>query len=302
MYDIVVIGAGPAGLTAATYAARAGKKVIVLEKSAFGGQIATSPRVENFPSVMEISGSELADKMTAQAMSHGVEFDMGTAAVKKIENGFNVVTEYGEYPCRAVIIAAGVSHKRLGIESEKKFAGKGVYYCAVCDGAFCKDKEVAVVGDGNSAVQYALYLSAICKKVYLLTLFDKLFADKEIADRLCAAPSIEWIKNVSVTEIEGSDSMSGVTFKSSDDGSVTFLDAEALFVAIGQVPDNQLFAPLTKLDEKGFIMAGEDCRTSSAGIFAAGDCRTKTVRQCTTAVGDGATAAVNACAYIDGLS
>ncbi len=298
MYDIIVIGGGPAGLTAALYSARAGKSVMILEQNSFGGQIATSPRVENYPSIAEISGAELANNMFEQAVSHGVEFDMGCATVTKKDNLFEVTTEYSSYQAKAVILATGVSHKHLGIPSEEQFAGKGVCYCAVCDGSFFKDKDVCVIGDGNSAAQYALYLKDICSSVTLLTLFDKLFCDKELTTRIVDSDKIQWIPNVSVTEFVGNDSLTAVVYTDSD-GAITFHDTDGAFVAIGQQPHNEHFDQLVQLDNKGFIIAGDDCKTSCAGVFVAGDCRTKTVRQCTTAVGDGATSAFLACQYVD---
>ena len=301
MYDIIVIGGGPAGLTAALYAARAGKSVMVLEQNSFGGQIATSPRVENYPSIAEISGAQLANDMFEQAVSHGVEFDMGCATVAKNGQLFDVATEYNNYQSKAVILATGVSHKHLGIDSEQQFAGKGICYCAVCDGAFFRDKDVCVVGDGNSAAQYALYLQDICSSVTLLTLFDKLFCDKELTTRIVNSDKIQWIQNVSVTEFVGEEQLTAVVYKDSD-GAITYHDTGGVFIAIGQQPHNQPFEHLVQLDDKGFIVAGDDCKTSCPGIFVAGDCRTKLVRQCTTAVGDGATAAFVACQYVDKIN
>ena len=300
MYDIVVIGGGPAGLTASLYAARAGKKVMLLEANAFGGQIATAPRVENYPSVNEIAGAELANKMFEQATAHGVEFDMGTATIEKTSLGFKVTTEYSAYECLSVVISTGVSHKKLGLASEEKLQGNGVCYCAVCDGAFYKDKPVCVVGDGNSAAQFALYLSEICAEVHLLTMFNRLFCDNELTERIVANDKITWVQNVTVSDILGENKVEGVVFRDND-GAITYQDVDAVFVAIGQVPHNDEFANLVKLDEKGYIVAGEDCKTSCEGIFVAGDCRTKKVRQCTTAVGDGAVAGFSASMYIDSL-
>ena len=295
MYDIVIIGGGPAGLTAALYAARAGKSVMILEANAFGGQIAVAPRVENFPSVNEIAGAELANKMFEQAISHGVEFDMGNATVQKTATGFTVATEYGSYDCLAVVLACGVSHKKLGVSGEDK---QGVCYCAVCDGAFYRDKRVCVVGDGNSAAQYALYLAEMCSEVHLLTMFNKLFCDKELVDRIVANDKIIWTKNVTVSEILGEEKVEGVVYRDSD-GAITYADVDAVFVAIGQEPHNEPFASLIKLDEKGYVVAGEDCKTSCDGIFVAGDCRTKSMRQCATAISDGAIAGFSAAMYID---
>ena len=298
-YDIIVIGGGPAGLTASLFAARAGKSVMLLESNAFGGQIATSPRVENYPSVNEIAGAELADKMFEQAVSHGVEFDMGTGKIEMVPtNGFRVVTEYSTYECLSVVIATGVSHKQLGLPSEERLAGNGVCYCAVCDGAFYKDKSVCVVGDGFTAAQYALYLSEICSEVHLLTMFDKLFCDKELTDRILSNSKINWVQNVTLTEILGDSKVEGVVLRDND-GAITYLDLDAVFVAIGQEPHNEAFANLVKLDDKGYVVAGEDCRTSCDGVFVAGDCRTKRIRQCATAVGDGAVAGIAATSYVD---
>ena len=298
MYDVIVVGGGPAGLTASLYAARAGKSVLILEQSAFGGQIATAPRVENFPSVNEIVGARLADNMFEQAISHGVEFDMGSANVEVAENGFTVTTEYASYFTKSVVLATGVKHKKLPVESAEQFEGKGVCYCAVCDGAFYKDKAVCVVGDGNSAAQYALFLAEMCSKVYLLTLLDRLFCDKELVDRIVANDKIEWTTNVTVKDIVGDEHVKGVSYQDMD-GAITYADCDAVFVAIGQEPCNQQFSNLVKLDNKGYIVAGEDCKTSCEGVFAAGDCRTKLVRQCATAVGDGATAGFYAAMYAD---
>ena len=298
MYDVIIIGGGPAGLTASLYAARAGKSTLILEQNAFGGQIATAPRVENFPSVNEIAGARLADNMFEQAISHGVEFDMGTAAVEIAENGFTVTTEYGSYFTKSVVLSTGVSHKKLPVASAEQFEGKGVCYCAVCDGAFYKNKTVCVVGDGNSAAQYALFLAELCNKVYMLTMLDKLFCDKELTDIIVNNDKIEWTTDVTVTDVVGDDKVKGVAYKDTD-GAITYVDVDAVFVAIGQQPHNEIFANVVKLDKRGYILAGEDCKTSCEGIFAAGDCRTKLVRQCTTAVGDGAVAGFSAALYAD---
>ena len=300
MYDIIVIGGGPAGLTASLYAARAGKSVMLLEANAFGGQIATAPRVENYPSVNEIAGAELANNMFEQATAHGVEFDMGSATIEKTPAGFTVTTEYGSYECLSVVISTGVSHKTLGLANETKLASNGVCYCAVCDGAFYKDKPVCVVGDGNSAAQFALYLADICSEVHLLTMFDRLFCDNELTQRIVANDKINWVRNVTVSDILGDDKVQGVVYRDSD-GAITYLDLDAVFVAIGQVPHNEVFANLVQLDDKGYIVAGEDCVTSCKGVFVAGDCRTKKVRQCTTAVGDGAVAGFSAAMYVDSI-
>ncbi len=300
MYDIVVVGGGPAGMTAALYAARAGKNVMLLECNAFGGQMATAPLVENFPAADKMPGAELANRMFGQITGHDVDFDMGTGVIDKTDDGFVVRTEYMDYECHAVVLATGVTHKKLNVEGEDRLIGNGVCYCAVCDGAFYKDKNVCVVGDGNSAVQYALYLSEICAQVTLVTMFDRLFCDKELEQRLFLHEGINRVQGVLVTEIVGDEHVKGLVCRG-DDGAVSYIDCDAVFVAIGQEPHNENFAGMVQLDDRGYIVAGEDCRTSHEGIFAAGDCRTKSVRQCATAVGDGAVAGYMAASYVTDL-
>ena len=303
MYDVIVIGGGPAGLTSALYVARAGKKALILEQNAFGGQMATAPKIENFPGVDSIDGATLANNMFEQAVAHGVEFDMGSGAltlVEQLTRHFVVTTEYAEYQAKSVIIASGVSHKHLGVEGESQLIGKGVCFCAVCDGSFYKDKPVVVVGDGNSAVQYALYLSTICSHVTLMTWSNKLFCDGELTNRLKANDKIEWVQNATVNQVVGDDCVTGVAY-TDEIGAITYYDCDAVFVAIGQQPHNQAFAHLVHLDERGYIVAGEDCKTSCEGLFVAGDCRTKSIRQCATAVGDGAVAGFSASMYVDKL-
>ncbi len=302
IYDVIVIGGGPAGMTSALYVARAGKSVMLLEQNAFGGQMATAPKIENFPGVDDIVGAKLAEQMFEQAVAHGVEFDMGSATVQKGNDGlFQVDTEFANYTAKAVVIATGVFHKHLDVEGESQLAGNGVCYCAVCDGSFYKDKEVCVVGDGNSAVQYALYLATLCSKVTLLTLSEKLFCDGELKQRLISNTKVEWIKNVSVKQIVGDSKVTGVAF-ADEIGSITYYDCDAVFVAIGQTPHNEQFAKVVQLDERGYIVADESCTTNCPGIFVAGDCRTKSIRQCATAVGDGAIAGFGASMYVDKLN
>lgn len=304
MYDVIVIGGGPAGLTSALYVARAGKSVMILEQSAFGGQMATAPKIENFPGVDSIDGATLAENMFEQAVNHGVQFDMGSATATLVATEprhFVVTTEYGTYQAKSVIIATGVSHKQLNVEGENQLVGKGVCYCAVCDGSFYKDKPVCVVGDGNSAVQYALYLATICSNVTLLTWSNKLFCDGELQQRLKSNEKIEWITNATVNQIVGDQKVTGVAYVD-DVGAITYQDCDAVFVAIGQLPHNENFANLVTLDDRGYIVAGEDCKTSCQGVFVAGDCRTKAIRQCATAVGDGAVAGFSAATYVDKLN
>lgn len=294
-YDIVIIGAGTAGLTAAIYAARAGKKVLILENESIGGQIATSPKVENYPGFSEISGMEFSDRLYEQASALGVELELDKAE-KITDNGDNktVKTEYGEFTCKAVIIATGVKHRHLGIEAEEKYMGRGVSYCAVCDGAFYKGKDVAVVGGGNSAVQSAIMLSNICNKVYLIHRRDEFRCEKKLSDEVRAIENIELVLSSTVQDLKGEDKLTTVITENKS-GETEEISAEGLFVLVGQIPENGAFADIITLDESGYIVAGEDCKTNVDGVFAAGDCRTKAIRQLTTAAADGSVAALAAC-------
>lgn len=301
MTDIIIIGAGTAGMTAALYALRNGKSVLLLESETVGGQIANSPRVENFPTVKAISGSDLSDKLFEQVTALGAGFELEKVkSVFKRENGtFEVKTDYGTHEGKSVIIATGVKHKKIGVEREDELAGSGVSYCAVCDGAFYSDEEVALVGDANTALQYSILLSNYCKKVYVCTWMDKFFGDKALVDTLLKKNNVEWIKNVTLTAFEGEDELSACVFDNHATGEKLRLPVKACFVAIGQIPDNKTFENLVDLDKNGYITADETCTTKTPGVFVAGDCRTKAVRQLTTAAADGAVAALAACRYLD---
>ncbi len=303
MYDIIVIGGGAAGMTSALYALRNSKTVLVLESESLGGQIATSPRLENFPTIKAISGEQFADNLFEQITSMGAEFEVEKAVeVKKLpDNTFVVKTEYNEYTAKSVIIAAGVKHKHLRTKSNRDdLVGHGVYYCAICDGAFYKGKEVAVIGDANTALQYSLLLASYCSKVYVYTLFDKFFGDKGLVKALRAKENIEVRPNTSVTDFIGDEELTAIEYKDAD-GNICTHNIPAVFVAIGQVPDNKAFANLVDIDKDGYIIADETCKTRTEGLFVAGDCRTKAVRQVITAVSDGGIAATNACLYLESL-
>ena len=303
MYDIIVIGGGAAGMTAALYALRNSKTVLVLESESLGGQIATSPRLENFPSIKAISGEEFADKLFEQITDMGADFEIEKAvsAEKNSDGTFTVNTEYKQYSGKSVIIAAGVKHKHLRTKSGRDdLVGHGVYYCAICDGAFYKGKEVAVIGDANTALQYALLLSSYCTKVYVYTLFDKFFGDKGLVKALRAKDNIEVRPNTSVTDFIGEKELTAIEYKDKD-GNICRHEIPAVFVAIGQIPDNKAFSNLVELDKDGYIVSDETCRTKTEGLFAAGDCRIKAVRQVVTAVADGGVAATNACLYLESL-
>lgn len=303
MYDIVIIGAGPAGLTAAVYARRANKTVLILDKAGFGGQITFSPKVENYPGFESVSGSELADKMTEQVLSQGAEVEIENALEIK-DNGVTkvVVTEDGnEYECKSVIIAAGAQHRHLGLDNEERFIGDGISFCAVCDGAFYANKTVALIGGGNSALQEAILLSETSKKVYVIQNLDFLTGEQRLQEILAKRGNVEVILGTVVKAINDTPTFSGITLLKTADGTETKLDLDGMFVAIGLVPENEPFKNVADLDQNGYIDADEKCLTKTAGVFVAGDCRQKTVRQVTTATADGAVAAINACRYIDSL-
>lgn len=299
MHDIIVIGAGTAGMTAALYALRNGKSVLLLEGECVGGQIANSPRVENFPSVKAISGSEFSDKLYEQIKALGAELEIERAEqIQKNAGVFTVTTDCGAHEARAVIIATGAKHKKIGVDREEELTGSGVSYCAVCDGPFYSGDDVALVGDANTALQYSISLSGYCNKVYLCTWMDKLFGDKALVDTLLQKPNVEWIKNVTLSALEGDEELSACVFEERGTGKKLTLPVKACFIAIGQEPDNAPFKNVVKLDGNGYIAADESCTTDTDGVFVAGDCRTKKIRQLTTAVADGASAAIAACKYL----
>ncbi len=304
MYDIVIVGAGPAGLTAALYARRAEKSVLVIEKNTFGGQITHSPRVENYPGFNEISGSELGEKLLEQVIAQGAEIELDAVTeITGTAGAFKVKTEHGSFDAKAVIIAAGSKHRTLGLEGEERYTGEGISYCAVCDGAFYKGKTVAVIGGGNTALQEANMLADGCLKVYVVQNLPSLTGEENLAKRLYARSNVELILSHTVTEVLGGDSFEGIKIKSEESGEERELRIDGMFVAIGQRPENEPFASLVKINGYGYIEAGEDCLPYSdeAGVFVAGDCRTKAIRQVTTATADGAVAALAACRFIDSL-
>lgn len=298
MTDIIVIGAGPAGLTAAIYAARAGKSVRVIEKSNFGGQINYSPKIENFPGFLQISGTELADYLVEQALTQGADLDIEEAEeILKTDYGFKVVTDSGEHECKAVIIATGAKHRHLGVEGEDKYIGEGISFCAVCDGAFYADKKVAVIGGGNSALQEALLLSETSKEVVILQNLDNFTGEQKLIDLVNKKENIKCIFGVTVKNFFGGDDIEGATLINAKTGEETKIYADGFFEAIGLMPDNGAFENVVQL-QNGYVNSDEKCLTKTPGIFTAGDCRTKNVRQIATAVADGAVAALNACDFI----
>lgn len=303
MYDIIVIGAGPAGLTAAIYARRAGKSVLILERDSFGGQIVFSPKVENYPGFESVSGAELADKLVSQALYQGADVEVETVVgIQPEGDGYAVATEDGNsYTCKAVIIANGARHRHLGVENEEKFIGDGISFCAVCDGAFYQNKTVALVGGGNSALQEAILLSESCKKVYVIQNLDVLTGEVRLQEILRQRENVEIVTGTVVASVRDGEEFHGIVIRNVASGAESTLALDGMFVAIGLVPENDAFAAQVRLDERGYFAVGEDCLTATPGIFVAGDCRAKGVRQVTTATGDGATAAVAACRYLDTL-
>lgn len=298
MYDIIIIGSGVAGMTAALYSLRSNKSVLILDKEGYGGQIAKSPRIENYPTHKSAAGAELADEIFDQISDLGVVFELETVeSVEKLDDKFIVKTNYSTHEGKALIIANGVTPRKLGVAKEDEFLGNGVYTCAICDGPFFAGEEVVLVGDGNSAMQYALMLADYCKKVTMVTMFDKFFGEKVLEDAIRKSSNIEIIPNAVVNALDGGDGLSAVEFRKTD-GTTFKIDSKALFVAIGQVPDNEKFKNLVDLDNQGYIIADESTLTKTAGVFVAGDTRTKSVRQVATAVGDGAVAATAAINYL----
>lgn len=298
MYDIIVIGGGPAGLTAALYACRANKKVLIIEKASFGGQITYSPKVENIPGFEEISGNEFAEKLIEQVMNQGA--DVECAEVLSITDGElkTVHTDSGDFEGKTVIIATGAKHRMLGIDREEDFVGEGISFCAVCDGAFYKDKTVAVIGGGNSALQEALLLSDLAKRVYVVQNLDRLTGEQKLTDQLTRKSNVEILLGRVVDKLIGDNTLTGIVIKA-ENGDTKTLDVDGIFVAIGLVPQNEPFAEHIKLNNWGYAEAGEDMKTAKKGFFVAGDCRSKRIRQVATAASDGAIAALAACDYID---
>ncbi len=301
MYDIIIIGGGVSGMTAALYSLRNGKKVLLIEGESIGGQIAQSPKVENYPTVKQISGAKLSEDLFDQISSLGVDFEFDKIeSVEKVDNKFVVKGEFATYEGLAVIVATGVKHRKLRLPNEEDLIGKGVYYCAICDGPFYAGKEVTLIGDGNTALQYALLLSDICSKVNLVIMFDKFFGDENLVKAVEKRENIVITRKAKTVELLGDTELKGIQFER-EDKSRFVIEGTPLFVAIGQIPDNKKFEALADLDREGYFDSDETTTTKTPGLFVAGDCRKKPVRQVTTAIGDGATAATAACNYINSL-
>ena len=292
MYDIIVVGAGPAGLTAALYATRANKKVLVFEGKSYGGQILNASKVDNYPGFESISGFELATNMYNQVTKRGVEVKNET--VINITKDLTVTTSNGTYQAKSIILATGAQNRKLNIPNEVEFIGRGVSYCATCDGNFFKGKDVAVVGGGNTALEDALYLSDIANKVYLIHRRDEFRGEEKYLDEIKTKSNIEIILNSNVTSINGNDMLESITIN--DDKNINI---SGLFIAVGQEPKNEMFKDVIDIDEKGYIKTDDGVHTNVDHIYVAGDCRNKQLKQLTTAVSDGSIAATMAIKEMD---
>ncbi len=299
LYDAIIIGGGPSGMTAALYLLRAGKTACVIEKETYGGQIAKSPRLENFPSIASISGLEFADNLMNQISDLGAVTEMDNIQeIVKTEEGFLAKGDWGEYEGKTMIIASGCEHKTLGLPREKELVGHGISYCATCDGDFFAGEDVLVIGDANTALQYAIQLSAKCTKVTIVTLFDKFFADKILVDRILSNPKIEVHMEYSAYEYVGESELTGVKFRHTKTGEEKLFPCAGCFICIGQQPCNEPFQAFVDL-EKGFIITDETMATKTPGVYACGDCRKKGMRQVVTATSDAAIAAMSVVNYLN---
>ena len=301
MTDIIVVGGGPAGMTAALYARRNNKSVLVLEKNGFGGQITYSPKVENLPGNLSVSGNEFAEKFLDQILAQGAEIDFATVTgVEKTEAGFTVHSDSGDYESRAVILATGVKHRMLGLEGENELVGQGISFCAVCDGEFYRDKTVVVAGGGNSALQEAILLTENCKEVIMVQDLDFFTGEQKSQDVLFSRPNVKAITGTTLKALNIEDGkLTGVVTEKTATGERTTVECDGLFVAIGLIPENDAFQDVTELNGYGYFDSDERCLTKTEGLFVAGDCRSKSLRQVVTAAADGAMAAVAACRYLE---
>ena len=300
MYDIIIIGAGPAGLAAAVYGQRAEKRTLLIDEKGYGGQNINTPEVENYPAIQKISGFDFANSLYQQAANLGAELTFEKAIAIETKADTKIVrTESGFYEGRAVIIATGAKNRPLGLEREAELTGRGVAYCATCDGAFYRGRTVAVIGGGNTALEDAEVLSGLAEKVYLIHRRDVFRGEESLVNRIRTKENVDLLLNRIPTALLGEEKITGLELEDRLNGEKEVLQLDGIFVAIGQMPDNEAFAEEIELDEKGYVKAGEDCLTKSDGIFVAGDCRTKKVRQLATAVADGAVAALAAVEYIN---
>lgn len=301
VFDVAVVGGGPAGLTAAVYVRRAGKTVVVLEKETFGGQITFSPKVENIPGFLALSGNEFAEKLVEQALEQGAEMEScRVLSVKKDADSFLLETDGEAVRARTVILATGARHRTLGLPGEEEYIGDGISFCAVCDGAFYRGGRVAVVGGGNSALQEALLLSELAQKVTVVQNLDYLTGEGALQEQLRAKPNAEVILGTVVDAYLGDAALTGLRLKREKDGALSEIEVDGVFLAVGLIPQNEDFKNVLELDERGYAASDEACFTPTPGVFVAGDCRRKKIRQVTTAAADGAVAALAACDFLEG--
>ena len=299
-YDIVVVGAGPAGLSAAIYGVRAGKSVLVLEALTHGGQIVNTPEIENYPGIKNISGFEFAQGLYEQAVALGAIVKYEKVNSIEVQDNIKLVKTAKEiYEAKAVILATGAKNRSLGLEREDKLLGLGISYCATCDGAFYRGRDVAVAGGGNTAIEAATFLANYCNKVYVIHRRDSFRAEDALVKALKTKESVEFVLDSNIKELIGTDSLEAVVVENKNNKETRKIEVAGLFVAIGQKPENNEFSSVVNLDDAGYILGGEDTKTNVSGIFVAGDTRTKAVRQLATAAGDGAVAGLGAAAYID---
>lgn len=303
IYDIVIIGSGPAGLTASIYAARASKNVLVIEKEAFGGLITHSPKVENYPGYNVISGLDLADKFVAHAMDLKVnfEFDDVKEIVINDDKSFTLKCENNEFLAKSVIIATGSKHRELNLENEHRLTGHGISYCAVCDGPFYTDKDVVIIGGGNSAMQEALLLASYCKSVTMIQNLPYFTGEESLAKQIEKTENISVMFNTLVVGLMGENKLDAIVIKKNGSEEEKVFATDGVFVAIGQVANNEPFKNVCELNRQGFIISDEECNSKVRGIYVAGDCINKKIRQIVTATSDGSIAALQAIRYLDSL-
>jgi len=302
LFDIIIIGGGPAGLTAGLYTARARLKSLLIERGLIGGQVATTERVENYPGFDEgISGTELSQKMHRQAIKFGLEVIQGSVVAISMDGKIKKITleDNQHYETKSIIVATGANPKPLGVEGEERLRGKGVSYCATCDGAFFKGEKVAVIGGGDSAVEEAIFLTKFAEVVYIVHRRDQLRATKIIQERAFSNPRIKFVWNSVVEKIEGTEDVRTLHIKNVKTGEKSTLDVQGVFIYIGYVPNTEFLKGVVNLDKDNYIITDDKMSTSVPGIFAAGDVRAKSLKQIATAVGDGAIAAVEAERYIE---
>ena len=305
MYDIIVAGGGPAGMTAALYALRNGKSVLIIEKNGFGGQITHSPKVENYPGTLSISGNELADQMMDQILQQGADIEIENVTEVEDAGSTKIVRteEGGAYEAKAVILATGVKHRMLGLPGEEELVGEGISFCAVCDGDFYTDQVVCVAGGGNSALQEAILLADKCKEVIMLQDLPFFTGEEKLQEVLFSRPNVRAFANTAIRELlKGDEGLRGVRIADRTSGSEQEIACDGLFVAIGLIPENEPFKELADLNDYGYFDSDERCITKTPGVYVAGDCRSKSIRQITTASADGAVAALAACRYINGMN